>query len=315
MKPDALPPLFNLHTHTTFSDGSAPPEDYILEAIRQGFSVLGFSDHAPIPIPNSFAIQEGEISRYCQTINELKINIFRDQKSTRSPIPAPHESSHPESPNRPIPQPPKILLGLEYDFIPGMTTPISILQETHRFDYIIGSVHLVRNTEHPDVWFIDGPKQESYDRGLREVFSGDIKSAVTTYWRQLQEMISAEQPGIIGHMDKIKMHNHDRFFREDEPWYVSLAGETLELIRETGAVVEVNTRGIYKKRSETLFPGPAILKTILEMGIPVTISSDAHRPEEISYGIREAAKTLQILGFKSQRMLTPEGWREVPLSV
>jgi len=63
--------------------------------------------------------------------------------------------------------------------------------------------------------------------------------------------------------------------------------KTLGMIRNAGSIVEVNTRGLYKKRSDSLFPGPAILKKILALGIPITISSDAHKPHELSLFFRK----------------------------
>ncbi|MFH1159372.1 MAG: histidinol-phosphatase [bacterium] len=275
--------LGNLHTHTNFSDGSDFPEAYVNEAIRKGFSVLGFSDHSPIPLVNSFSIREGSLPEYCKAISSIQSSSLH------------------------------LLLGLEYDYIPGLTRPVSDLRASFPFDYIIGSVHLVRNAGHESVWFIDGPNRLSYDSGISDVFEGDVRKAVITYWRQLQAMILREQPDIIGHLDKIKMHNKDRFFQENEPWYVKLVDETLELIKQSGAVVEVNTRGIYKKRSDTLFPGPDILKKILHLQIPITVTSDAHRPEELAMGFPEAKTILNTIGFRSEWSLGSTGWKELPL--
>ena len=38
-------PGSNVHTHTTFSDGSNSAEEMVLAAMRLGFHTLGFSDH------------------------------------------------------------------------------------------------------------------------------------------------------------------------------------------------------------------------------------------------------------------------------
>jgi len=295
--------LVNLHTHTHFSDGSAPPEDYIKEAVKQGFFVLGFSDHSPIPIPNSFAIQEGGLSDYCEAVFRCKV-----QGTTPPPDPLPNKGGGEKSIGSSSLE---VLLGLEYDYIPGLTEPVAELRKAYPFDYIIGSVHLVRNVDSEHSWFIDGPNVSIFDNGLHEVFGGDIRFAVTTYWQQVHEMIVNEQPDIIGHLDKIKMHNRDRFFREDESWYINLVDETLDLIKQSGAVVEVNTRGLYKKRSDTLFPGPEILKKIRLMDIPITLTSDAHKPAEISRYFPEAKTLLEIIGFQSQFVLTSTGWHEI----
>ncbi len=284
--------LFNLHTHTRFSDGSSEPERYVEVALQQGFSVLGITDHSPVPFENSFALKEKNLPAYCRAIREL-------QKTHSSP----------SSADKKI----EILLGIEVDFIPGMTVPFEELRRKYNFDYTIGSVHLVRDDRGDGLWFIDGPDISIYDDGIQRIFGGDGQRAVTAYYRQVQEMISKHKPDIVGHMDKVKMYNRDRYFSESDRWYVRLVDETLELISHTGSVVEVNTRGLYKKRSETFFPGPEILKKILKLGIPVTVSSDAHKPEELYRLFDEARAVLKGLGFKTQRVLTAGEWKEVLL--
>jgi len=72
--------------------------------------------------------------------------------------------------------------------------------------------------------------------------------------------------------------------------------------------VEVNTRGIYKKRCDSLFPGLEILREIREMNIPIVISSDAHKPSEISMLFVETSQMLFNVGFREIMTLTPAGW-------
>ena len=204
-----------------------------------------------------------------------------------------------------------MLLGLEVDFIPGITQPIDYYRKNFSFDYFIGSVHFVKIPDSGALWFIDGPDIEIYDSGLKEIFAGDIRKAITAYYHQLNDMIINEKPDIIGHLDKIKMYNRGRYFSENDGWYVSLVDETLELANKSGCVIEVNTRGIYKKRSESLFPGTDILKKIKALNIPITLSSDAHKPSELSLYFSEAGKILADLGFKTLALKNKEGWEEV----
>ena len=206
-----------------------------------------------------------------------------------------------------------ILLGLEVDYIPGITQPIDYYRKNFSFDYFIGSVHFVKSMNAKDLWFIDGPDINIYDRGLKEIFGGDIHKAVATYYHQLNDLIVYEKPDIIGHMDKIKMYNRGRYFSEDDAWYIGLIRETLDLAKRSGCVLEVNTRGIYKKGPESLFPGPEILKKIKALDIPVTLSSDAHKPSELSLYFPEAKKILADLGFKTLALKTRSGWEEAPL--
>jgi len=283
---------FNLHTHTRYSDGSSEPERYVEEALRQGFSVLGITDHSPVPFENSFALKEKNLPEYCRAIRDLQKKYASSSSAEKKIV---------------------ILLGIEIDFIPGMTIPFDELRRKYRFDYVIGSVHLVREGLNDDLWFIDGPDISIYDDGLQKIFGGDGRKAVTAYYRQMQEMILAQKPDIIGHFDKVKMYNRGRYFSETDAWYTGLINETLDLVSGSGAVVEVNTRGQYKKRSDSLFPGPEVLKNIKKRNIPVTISSDAHKPEELSYLFEECRQELRSLGFTSQRVLCEGIWKEVAL--
>ena len=88
--------MYNFHSHTNFCDGTSPPEDYIVEAIKQGFKSYGFSAHAPIPLPNNFALTDETFPAYCNEINRLKAK-YKGQIA--------------------------ILLGIEADFIHGLSTP------------------------------------------------------------------------------------------------------------------------------------------------------------------------------------------------
>ena len=297
--------LFNLHTHTHFSDGSSAPEEYLKEALRQGFSLLGFSDHSPVPFENNFALREERLEEYVQAISNLH------PSTVHSPVGEGRQGWGLQGSGRG--RGCQILLGLEIDYIPGITAPIDTYRNSNNFDYFIGSVHLVKNGNYPDLWFIDGPDISIYESGLRDFFNGDIRHAVSSYYHQINQLIVTQKPDIIGHLDKIKMYNRNRYFREDESWYVQLVDESLDLIKENQCVVEVNTRGIYKKRSDSLFPGPDILRKIHALNIPVTLCSDAHKPEELSLYFEEAKKLLYGIGFKSLSVITSEGWKEISL--
>lgn len=262
--------MVNYHTHTHFCDGSDNPAEYAREALSAGFSDLGFSGHAPVPFSNGFAIPEDRLSAYCEEILELR---QRFEPSL------------------------KIWLGLEIDFIPGVTLPFDTFRKYCNLDYVIGSVHLVKSGSKDDFWFIDGPDKSKYDDGLLTCFENDIRAAVTAYYHQVTEMVINEKPDILGHCDKIRMHNAGRYFTGNENWYQLLIDEMLHAVKETGVIIEVNSRGLYKKRSDDFFPSTAILKKIKKLNIPITLSSDAHRPEELTLGLSEAKVLAESLGF------------------
>ena len=197
--------LSNFHTHSNYCDGKATLREMVDFAVAHGFNALGFSGHCPLPFENTFSITDYE--GYCHEVLTLK-----EEYKGRM----------------------EILLGLEMDYVPGMLEDFSELVEKGGLEYTIGSVHLIPANDHPrgddDLWFIDGPHWERYDEGLNRLFGGDIRRGVKAYFHQQNEMIVRNKPTIVGHPDKIAMHNRGRYFKEEEPWYEQLALETLSLV-------------------------------------------------------------------------------------
>ena len=69
--------LANYHTHTTRCKHAVGTErEYVEEAIKNGFKILGFSDHTPQPYPNGFVsgirMDMSELPDYVDTILSLK---------------------------------------------------------------------------------------------------------------------------------------------------------------------------------------------------------------------------------------------------
>jgi histidinol-phosphatase (PHP family) len=279
---------FNLHTHSYFCDGSSAPEEYADEAIRLGFDTLGFSSHAPVPFNNTFALKEERRPEYQKVIREL-------QKEYADRL--------------------EIYMGLEIDFIPGLTRDIDFYRKDMGLDFVIGGIHLVKSDAQEDgLWFIDGPNYEKYDLGLKEIFHGDIRKGVKAYYKTVCDMITSQKPDVVAHVDKIKMHNRGRFFQEDEPWYVAMVDETIEVIANSGGIVEINSRGIYKKRCPDLFPSLAILKKLHQLKVPVTFSTDAHIPSELNLGMDLIISTALEAGYREACCLINGKWEAITIN-
>lgn len=272
----------NYHTHSCYCDGKATPREMAEYAYSHGFEALGFSGHSPLPFTNTFSITDYE--GYCREVRALK-----DEYVGRMDI----------------------RLGLEFDYVPDMLEDFTPLIEQGALEYTIGSVHLipapgVTPREADDLWFIDGPKWERYDEGLFRLFGGDIRRAVRAYFHQQNAMLERNRPTIVGHPDKIVMHNRDRYFTEDEPWYRDLALETIHLIKELGLICEVNTRGIYKGRHADFYPGKWLLNEMKGLRIPVLVSTDAHAPEDLSH-TEGAYEYLHDIGYRDVLLTLPNG--------
>lgn len=272
--------LNNYHTHSLYCDGKGAIADFAIEASRKGFRQLGFSSHAPLPMETNFAIKACDLPNYSKEIDETQKN-------------------HPEL---------EIFKALECDFIPGLSTPFETLKEEYALDYIIGGVHLVTPENSKDLWFIDGSLQETYDKGLVQLFDGNIKKAVTRFWEQSFEMIETESFDIIAHLDKIKMHNRNRYFQEDEKWYLKLVDHAILLIKKHNLIIEVNTRGIYKGRCPDLYPSDYIIYHAAKLDLPFVISSDAHQASELGLFHTEAEKKMKELGVLNWVFLQDGKW-------
>lgn len=270
----------NYHTHSLFCDGSSEPEAYIKQALKNNFLALGFSAHAPLPFENTWSLAHADLETYCHTIRRLRTNY-------RSQI--------------------EIFLSLEIDYIPGVSVDFAVMQRRHKLDYVLGAVHLVKNPSGEGYWFIDGPRS-NYDNGLKSIFGNDIRRGVETYFAQVNEMLSTQKPDIVAHFDKIKMNNQGRYFQESEPWYQKLLSHTIEVIAKNHCIVEVNTRGIYTGKFDGLYPGVEALGQCFELGIPITVSADAHKPADLNAHFAETEQILKDIGYRSIKVLKNNKW-------
>lgn len=277
--------LTSYHTHSNFCDGHGAPDEYAAEAVRQGFHTLGFSSHAPLPFDNAWSLSYANLPTYCDTIKQLKVEYAGRLN---------------------------VLLALEADYIPDASFPFARLKNSCGLDYIIGAVHLVKKKDLPGLWFIDGPVT-NFDKGLEKVFKGDIRSGVEAYFRQVMEMLATQKPDIIAHFDKIKMNNQGRYFAEEDKWYRDLISKTLRVIADTGCIVEVNTRGIYTKKYNGLYPSVNVLEQCFALQIPVTVNADAHKPEDISRQFEETRQVLKEIGYRQVMMMDNGSWRSQKL--
>ncbi|WP_282125724.1 histidinol-phosphatase [Marinifilum flexuosum] len=261
---------FSYHTHSSYCDGKGDPEEYIKEGINLGMRAIGFSSHAPLNESVHWAMKSSNVQSYLNEISRLKEEYKSDIE---------------------------VYLSLELDYIPGTTKPFKIWKNIADLDYTIGSVHLVKGDSNDEFWFLDGP-DTNYSEGIQKLFHGDVEKAVSAYFHQVIEMIETQKPDVLGHIDKVKMNNKGRFFEETESWYLNLLNKTLDTLEKSNCIVEVNTRGIYKKKSDKLFPDDYFLIECCKRNIPVTIGTDAHQPSELLSHFDETGKKLKQIGFK-----------------
>lgn len=272
----------NYHSHCNYCDGKGVLADYAARAESLGMESVGFSSHAPVPFDLKWAMKKVDLKSYLLEIEALR-------KSSKI----------------------QLYKGLEVDFVPGKVSPNDYKDQ---LDYTIGSIHFVDYFSDGKPWEIDGSPIVFRD-GLEQIFKGSFEDAIIRYFELTREMIDKACPTIIGHLDKIKIQNHDgEFFSESDSWYQHAVTETLNKIADSGAIVEINTRGLYQKKSHTPYPSPWIIELMRLRNIPITMCSDAHDPKDLTNQFPETAALLFTLGYRKISILRDGSWESVNLT-
>ncbi|RDB07103.1 histidinol-phosphatase [Runella aurantiaca] len=273
--------LTNYHSHSHYCDGKGSPEQQVQGALAQGLRAFGFSSHCPVSFDNQWSMKAERLDEYLAETRALQ---------------AKYEGQI------------ELYVGLEVDFIPEMVGP----SDFPMLDYCVGSVHYVGLNQFGQPWEIDGSSVEFLEC-LDTVYGGDIQAVIQKYYGIIRQMVETDPPQVMGHLDKIKMHNAARhLFDESESWYVAEVEQTLQAIAKAGITTEINTRGNYKRGLE-LYPSPWIINRMKELNIPICINSDSHRPEEITASFPLAYQVAKAAGYEQVRILLGGKWQDVAL--
>jgi histidinol-phosphatase (PHP family) len=189
-------------------------------------------------------------------------------------------------------------LGIEADFVPGGEDRMAALLEARDFDYVVGSVHFLREGA------VDMDDYSVWDtgRGPEEVWR--------RYFQTIGESARSGLFDIIAHPDLVKYWGEgERRPDGDLRRYYELA---IDGIAESGTAVEVSTAGLRKPAGE-LYPAPAFLQMAIEAGARIALSSDAHRPEDVGADYDQALAMLARLGVEELCVFDRRSCRVQPI--
>jgi histidinol-phosphatase (PHP family) len=173
-------------------------------------------------------------------------------------------------------------VGIEADWVAGVEERIESVLAARPFDYVLGSVHFVGegavDQDRWDVW---------------ELEDGNPDRVWSRYFEALAEAARSGLFDVMAHPDLVKVWGAGRPGPERDPrHYYEIA---VEAFAEAGVAAEVSTAGLRKPAGE-LYPAPAFARMLAEAGVPFTISSDAHVPEDIGYAYDQAVALLAEIG-------------------
>jgi len=173
-----------------------------------------------------------------------------------------------------------VLLGIEMDWIPGRADDVRALLASQPFDIVLGSVHWLGDlaVDHPDYpcW--------------------DSLGAEETWGRYLDELAAAAGSGLF---DVLAHPDLPKVFGTPMPERLTARrDEVIAHIAEAGVAVECSSAGL-RKSCRALYPDPDWLAAFRRAGIPVTLASEAHRPEDVARDYPTAVAALRGAGYET----------------
>ena len=177
----------------------------------------------------------------------------------------------------------KILAGVEVGLACENADKINQFIDENPFDFIIGSIHAV---EFKDIW------------SNRKIIEENPKYYFRKYYQYMLESIkSCKNFSALGHIDYIDRYIKDKSVIPDFSFYEDLIEEILKELVKTNRGFEYNTAG-FRNDLTHANPKDKILEKYKNLGGNIiTLGSDSHFPDTISYKIDDGIKHLKDLGF------------------
>ncbi|EPE28277.1 PHP [Glarea lozoyensis ATCC 20868] len=163
-----------------------------------------------------------------------------------------------------------ILIGFEGEWIRSSYGPfIQEYASDPRIDFFIGSVHHVHGIP------IDYDAA-TYAQAVEK--AGSEEKLFEDYYDSQHEMLRALKPRVVGHFDLIRLLAKEpdadlKTYGGGRVWEKAI--RNLEIVKEQGALLEVNSAGLRKGLKEP-YPGKSVCEVWKEMGGKFTLSDDSH---------------------------------------
>ena len=115
----------------------------------------------------------------------------------------------------------------------------------------------------------------------------------------LESIKSCKNFSVLGHIDYIDRYIKDKSVIPGFSFYEDLIEEILKELIKTNRGIEYNTAG-FRNNLSYANPKDKILEKYMNLGGKIiTLGSDSHYPDTISYKINDGIKHLKYLGYKN----------------
>ena len=187
-----------------------------------------------------------------------------------------------------------VLLGIEMDWLAPRRDEIAAFLDARPFDVVLGSVHWIGSLA------IDDPGAADWGGRPAEV----VWSAY------LGELVAAAESGLF---DVLSHPDLPKVFGTRMPASLEAAmDDAVAAIAATGVAVECSSAGLRKPVRE-LYPEPRLLARFREAGVPATLSSDAHRPDDVARDYATAVAALRGAGYETITRFSRREPSQVPI--
>lgn len=248
-------PICDYHMHTPLCGHAVgEPSEYAQHAVKIGLKEIGFSDHAPLV--------SYEDPRITMNIKQLP-DYYRMIEEVRKKFAGVLD----------------IKIAIEADFIPGYEDKTKAILEDYPYDYVIGSVHFIKD------WGFDDPDQR------QKWNAQDVNQVYRDYFQLLRQCAQSGMYDIMAHVDLVKKFGH----RPTEN-ILDEVRQTAKVFKDTGVAVEINTSGLRKPAKE-MYPAFSHLKEYAAAGVPLTFGSDSHDPTHVGKDFAEAVDLAKSAGY------------------
>lgn len=242
---------YDLHTHTSFSDGKNTPEEMLAYAETNGIDVLGISDHEYAPMQTSYCIGKNNTKNYVDTINKLK---------EKAKI--------------------KLYLGTERDYFS--------LESEFNYDYVIGSVHsILKNGEYIDV----DHSAEMMEKNVSRLYNGNYLDYVKDYYALVKKIAEKTKCDIVGHFDLVcKFNQSNKYFDENSDEYKMIALDAAQTIADKCEFVEINTGAMHRGYRTRQYPDSFLIDYFKSRNVRLILASDSHSTKTLCYQFENMKK-------------------------
>ncbi|MCQ2080563.1 MAG: histidinol-phosphatase HisJ family protein [Lachnospiraceae bacterium] len=249
------------HMHSNHSsDSDEAMENMILKSIDLGLDSICFTEHHDIDYPVSDRDPEGT---FILNTDSYLYDLIRLRSKYEDKI--------------------KVMFGVEIGMQKHLRRELAVYAKSYDFDFIIGSKHLL---DQKDPYYRDNLKDMTDEEMYREYFK-----------EMLEDLKVFNNFDVLGHLDYVIRYGYEKDKDYSYDKYKDVIDPVLAKLIDMEKGLEVNTGGLKYGLRETN-PGKDILKRYRELGGEiVTIGSDAHSVEYISYEFEKARDLLLDCGF------------------